>query len=110
MDIRIQQFERLWATRARLPRLTTFADVRPSLPRGFPGLAPLGLGSPPPRPNFPLIRMTNEPIDDLGPFPVFEPLMRQTNRHELLSPNRLREWWEADAPTRARIMREDGIE
>jgi hypothetical protein len=71
-------------------------------------LGQIDLGTPPPRPNFPLIRMTNEP-EDLEPFPVLT-LVRQTNRHELLSPNRLKEWWEADGPTRDRIMREDGVE
>lgn len=96
MDVRIQHFERLWANRARLPRLTTFA---------FEPLAPIDLGTPPSRPNFPLIRMTNDP--DI--FPVLT-LERQTNRHELLSPNRLREWWGADGPTRARILREDGVD
>jgi hypothetical protein len=112
MDVRIEQFERLWVNRARLPRLTTF-DFEPLAPQrlgpqrlGQQRLGQIDLGTPPPRPDFPLIRMTNDPEDI---FPVLT-LVRQTNRHELLSPNRLKEWWEADGPTRDRIMREDGVE
>lgn len=134
MDERIEQFERLWMNRARLPRLTTFdpetlpPDLRawfyeeraqatlarvpltPLAPLILPETllvpAPLGLGSPPPRPNFPLLRSTNDPEPELGPLPSPKPLERQTNRHHLLSPNRLREWWEGDSLVKALLMRE----
>lgn len=110
MDERIEQFERLWMNRARLPRLTTFDRETPLAPLILPETllvpAPLGLGSPPPRPNFPLIRSTNDPEPELGPLPSPKPLERQTNRHHLLSPNRLREWWEGDSLVKALLMRE----
>ena len=123
MDERIEQFERLWVNRARLPRLTTFADEPtpvPFIPRQThvrfadpepTGIASLDMEDIPSPPTFPLIRSTNDPFPDfdLGPIPVLEPFVRQDNRHHLLSPNSLKEWWKGDPLDRALIMREEGL-
>jgi hypothetical protein len=89
-----------------IPRQTNQPVQAPLAPLILPETlmvpAPLGPGPIPPPGR--LIRIES------GPLPPPEPLERQTNHHHLLSPGRLKEWWEADSLVRNMIMREAGIE